>query len=125
MGCKKKCKRCFQLPLLTAPFVVTGATGPVNVTTFVFPGKRCYKCPCNIQLQISAVSGAGSGTVSLVNLATGAVVSTAVVPASAPSTVTLTTNCCSFKCGPTQFAIQASSTGTFSFTIISVVNTCC
>lgn len=125
MGCKKKCKRCFLIPPLTAPFVVTGTTGPVTVETFVFPGKKCFKCPTNIQIQISAVAGVGSGTISLVNLATGAIVATAVVPASAPATVNLNTTCCSFKCGPTQFAIQASTTGTFSFTIISITNTCC
>lgn len=125
MGCKKRCKKCFVIPNLSSPFTVAGPTGPVNITTFVFPGKRCFKCPKNIQVQISAVSGSGSGTVNLVNLSTGVTFATAAVPAAAPATVSLVTQCCLFKCGPVQFAITGSSTGTFSFTVISITNTCC
>jgi len=126
MGCKRKCKKCYQIPPLASPFTVAGPTGPSVITSFIFPGKRCFKPPCSIQVQISAVSGVGSGTISLVNVATGAIIATAVVPAAAPATVTLTPSLCNtFKCGPTQFSIQGSATGTFTFTVISITNTCC
>ncbi len=123
--CKKSCKKCLVLPPLSAPFIVTGATGPVSILAFVFPGKRCYKPPTTIKVQISAVSGTGSGTLSLVDTSTGTILATAVVPASAPSTVTLTSSACSsFKCGPMTLAIQGSASGDFSFTIISITNIC-
>lgn len=127
MGCKKKCKKsckkCLVISPLTSAVTITGPTGPALITSFVFPGKRCYKSPTQIQVQISAVSGSGSGTISLVDASTGAILATAVVPAS-PGTITLTSSACSFKCGPMVLNIVGSATDTFSFSVISVTNIC-